>query len=165
MQLKCPNCSAPILAENINIQEMVAVCSECDHVFEFSRSAVARKAKRRKLKPPNRVRVYEDDERLELSYWLVFGPGPKFAMVISLIALVFYGAIMVGAEKCVKCHQVEQTAHGVPECGIGVGVGSVVIIMTFTIQVKRHFVCHFIRNYRIGSIAYFPTGCFQGTRF
>jgi predicted Zn finger-like uncharacterized protein len=97
MQLQCPHCSAPIQAENINIQEMLAVCSECHHVFEFSRSAVARKAKGRKLKPPNRVRVHEDDECLELSYWLVFGPGPKFGMVMSLIALVVYGAMLIGA--------------------------------------------------------------------
>jgi hypothetical protein len=97
MQLTCQHCGAPIPAENINIQELVALCNECYHVFGFSKSAVARQAKHRKLKPPKRVRVYEDDKRLELSYWLVFGPGSKFGIVASLIAIVAYGAMFIGA--------------------------------------------------------------------
>jgi hypothetical protein len=97
MQLRCQHCGAPIPAENINIQELVALCNECQHVFGFSKSVVARQTKHRKLKPPKRVRVYEDDKRLELSYWLVFGPGPKLGIVMSLIAVIAYGAMFVGA--------------------------------------------------------------------
>jgi uncharacterized Zn finger protein len=35
MGLKCPVCGAAIPAENINIQEMVALCDQCGHVFSF----------------------------------------------------------------------------------------------------------------------------------
>jgi hypothetical protein len=97
MQLKCPHCGAPIPAENINIQELVALCNECQHVFGFSKSVVARKTKHRRLEPPKRVRAHEGDEHLELSYWLVFGPGSKFGIVMSLIAIVAYGAMFIGA--------------------------------------------------------------------
>jgi hypothetical protein len=99
MQLKCSHCSALIPAENINIQELVALCNECQHVFGFSKSVVARKTKHRRLEPPKRVRVHEDDEHLELSYWLVFGPGPKFGIVMSVIAIVAYAAMFIAAWK------------------------------------------------------------------
>lgn len=35
-QLLCPNCSAPIPAENVNISTMAAVCPQCAHVFAFT---------------------------------------------------------------------------------------------------------------------------------
>jgi hypothetical protein len=35
-QLACPNCSAAIPPERINMQEMAAACPECAHVFRFA---------------------------------------------------------------------------------------------------------------------------------
>ncbi|MBK8705544.1 MAG: hypothetical protein IPN33_19590 [Saprospiraceae bacterium] len=35
MQLTCPNCQAEILAADINIQQLAAICSRCNHVFNF----------------------------------------------------------------------------------------------------------------------------------
>jgi hypothetical protein len=99
MELKCRNCGALIPAENINIQELLAVCSRCNHVFEFNRSAVARKPKPHKLKPPARLRVYEDDDRLELSYRLVLGPGPRFGLIMSTIGAVALPLIIIGAAR------------------------------------------------------------------
>jgi hypothetical protein len=97
MHLKCPNCGAAIPAGQINIQQLVAVCPDCDHVFAFSRDAVARKAKRRKLKAPARVHVREDAGELNLSYRLVFGPGPKFGAAMVTIGALAYTAIFIRA--------------------------------------------------------------------
>ena len=35
MALHCPHCGTEIPSENINIQGMVALCSDCNHVFNF----------------------------------------------------------------------------------------------------------------------------------
>lgn len=87
MALQCPNCGAAIPAENINIQKTLALCSQCDLVFDFTDMVVARKAKPRK--PPERLHIDEDDYRLELSYQRVFGPGPKFGLVMATFASFF----------------------------------------------------------------------------
>jgi hypothetical protein len=97
MELKCRNCGAPIPAENINIQEMLAVCPACNHVFEFDRGAVARKTKHRIPKRPARLHVYEEDDQLELSYRLVFGAGPTFGLVMCSIGAVVSSILFVGA--------------------------------------------------------------------
>lgn len=97
MELKCPNCGKVIPAENINIQEMVALCSECQHVFAFTRNAVARKAKRRIPPQPKRVHVYVDDDGLELSYRLVLGSGPKFGLAMAAFAAILATIFLVSA--------------------------------------------------------------------
>ena len=60
MQLSCPQCSAQIPAENINIQQMVAVCPNCDTVFEFN-SPRSSKSKIRKVKQPHNLAMQEND--------------------------------------------------------------------------------------------------------
>lgn len=99
MQIKCPQCGALIPAENINIQEMLAKCSECHHVFAFNRSAIARKSAPRKLKPPKRMFLQERDAGLELSYSRVFGPAQKFGGIMSLFFLVVYSVIFIGGSR------------------------------------------------------------------
>ena len=49
MKLKCPACGAPIPAAAINVQQMIAVCPECDNVFKFEGTF---RQQRRKLKAP-----------------------------------------------------------------------------------------------------------------
>jgi hypothetical protein len=99
MELKCRNCGALIPAENINIQELLAVCSQCNHVFEFSRSAVARKPKPHKLKLPERLRVDEDDDQLALSYRLALSPGAKFGLIMLTIGAVALPLLLVAAAR------------------------------------------------------------------
>ncbi|MGB7338232.1 MAG: hypothetical protein WBC91_05005 [Phototrophicaceae bacterium] len=65
MQLNCPSCGTLIQATDINIQDKIAVCSNCDTVFEFNTSA--EKAKRRKVKQPADMRV-RDTDTLTLSF-------------------------------------------------------------------------------------------------
>jgi hypothetical protein len=86
--LHCPNCGALITADNINIQQTLAVCSACHHVFDFSNSVLARKPKPRKLKPPARLHVHEDGSRFMLSYRFVFGPGATFGLVMTTLGAI-----------------------------------------------------------------------------
>lgn len=65
MQLTCPNCSHPVRAENINIQEMAAVCSNCNTIFQFNTPEA--KAKRRKVKQPYSLAV-KDAETLQMQF-------------------------------------------------------------------------------------------------
>lgn len=97
MELKCPNCGKVIPAEHINIQEMVALCGECHHVFEFKRSAVARKAKRRIPLRPERVHMHVDEGFLELSYQFVLGPGPMFGLVMATVGTVVSALLILNA--------------------------------------------------------------------
>ncbi|MBN1565720.1 MAG: hypothetical protein JXA10_17890 [Anaerolineae bacterium] len=98
MQLKCPVCGAPILAGQINVQELVAVCPACDHVFAFNRETVARKAKARKLKTPARVQARQDDHQLTLAYVRASGAGPKLSLVTTTVcSLMALGAGSDGA--------------------------------------------------------------------
>lgn len=59
MQLICPKCGEQIKAENINIQDMVAVCSVCDTVFKFNLPEP--KSKRRKIQQPQQMTVHDED--------------------------------------------------------------------------------------------------------
>lgn len=91
MALNCPNCGAAIPAENINIQKMAALCSECSHVFAFSASASGeQKHKRRKLKKPKRLTLAGEEDRLDMSYKRVFDQNGYGALAgMGFAALVF----------------------------------------------------------------------------
>ena len=66
MQLTCPNCGEQIPSENINIQQMTAVCPTCSTVFRFDPPEA--KVKRRKVKQPARVTLRESGGQLSLSF-------------------------------------------------------------------------------------------------
>ncbi|MCB9454300.1 MAG: hypothetical protein H6672_22935 [Anaerolineaceae bacterium] len=66
MQLTCPNCGSKIASAHINIQQMVAVCPQCDMVFRFDLPAP--KIKRRKVKPPKNLTLAETDYDLHLAF-------------------------------------------------------------------------------------------------
>lgn len=68
MQLTCPNCNEKIIAGNINIQDKIAVCHQCDTVFQFSiPDSSDKKAKRRKVHQPHDLTLH-DEERLHMSF-------------------------------------------------------------------------------------------------
>lgn len=66
MQLTCPNCGERIPSENINIQQMTAVCPTCSSVFVFE--PPGNKSKRRKVKQPKNLTIRESDEQLSLAF-------------------------------------------------------------------------------------------------
>ena len=93
MELQCPHCGASIPAQNVNIQKTLAVCSQCNHVFEFSAMVAARKSKPRK--PPKRLLIHEDGDRLELAYQRAFGAGPKFGLAMATLAAVLLSLLLI----------------------------------------------------------------------
>ncbi len=96
MALQCPECGATILAENINMQKTLALCSQCNRVFDFGNMRLtARKAKPRPR--PERLHILQDDYRVEMSYQRVFGPGAKFGMAAIGFAAVFISLMTVFA--------------------------------------------------------------------
>lgn len=66
MQLTCPNCGEHIPSENINIQQMTALCPTCSSVFVFEPPGT--KSKRRKVKQPENLIVREADQQLSLAF-------------------------------------------------------------------------------------------------
>ncbi len=67
MQLTCPNCAEQVKAENINIQQMVAVCSHCDTIFQFD-TPESNKPKRRKIKRPLKLQIVDRDDKLHMAF-------------------------------------------------------------------------------------------------
>lgn len=91
-QLVCPNCGATVRAENINVQELVAVCGTCDHVFKFdSPTEQAKKAKRRKVKQPEKLTLREDPYRLHMNFHTNFRLDQNQAFLGGTIGGVISG--------------------------------------------------------------------------
>lgn len=88
MVLQCPQCNTEIPPENINIQEMVALCDDCNLVFNFKDHLPRRKAKPPRLFRPNNVQVEETDEQLSISYRMVYKGGAMFGFIMSMIGSV-----------------------------------------------------------------------------
>lgn len=88
MQLSCPNCGEGIPSENINIQEMAAVCPACDTVFPFE--LPESKTKRRKVKRPERLTLRETDDQLQMAFRTNFRLDRSEAFLSGIImSLVF----------------------------------------------------------------------------
>ena len=97
MQLTCPQCSERVPAENINIQEMVAVCPACDTIFQFDSPTA--KAKRRKVKRPEQLSI-EDGNRLHMAFRTNWRLDRSEAFLGSVFGSVFMSvfAILIGSE-------------------------------------------------------------------
>ncbi len=97
MKLKCPACGAPISAADINVQQMVAVCPDCDNVFKFEG---AFQPQRRKLKPPAQFQVAADDpDRLDMAFkwsWRTEPPVGLFGVLMGFFAPLFVILAMAG---------------------------------------------------------------------
>lgn len=87
MQLTCPECGEQIKAENINIHDMVAVCSVCNTVFKFK--FPENKPKRRKVQQPQQMTVEEGDD-LQIAYRTNFRLDKDETFLSSLLASVFF---------------------------------------------------------------------------
>lgn len=100
MQVNCPNCGAKVTAENINIQNMTAVCAACDTVFRFDLPGAETeiKAKRRKVKQPPKLTLH-DAETLQMEFWTNFRLDRDEAFSSSIIGgvLMTFLALVVFA--------------------------------------------------------------------
>lgn len=65
-QLTCPNCGGIVTAAHINIQQMTAICPHCSHLFQFEPPQA--KAKRRKVKQPEGLALYDGPDALRMDF-------------------------------------------------------------------------------------------------
>lgn len=109
MKMKCPSCGAPVPARNINIQELVAVCEECDTVFGVS-DLVARaksrlesggKAKNVVHERPPAITLTESDDTFTLDHrWRIqdqWSTATVMLVILLVLAVIAGLAIMVRA--------------------------------------------------------------------
>jgi hypothetical protein len=104
MKLKCPACGTPIPSDNINIQNMTALCSHCDNVFTF-KPVDARLS--RKLKAPEQVTVHEETEQsLHFSFKWSWRTEPMFGIVmmaiVAMATIVMLSMLLTGAAHIVE---------------------------------------------------------------
>lgn len=84
MQLRCPNCGAKVIAENINIQKMTAVCAACDTVFPFELPEAKAKTKWRDVPQPEKL-VLRDAKTLRMAFATNFRLDKNGDFIVSLI--------------------------------------------------------------------------------
>lgn len=92
MRLICPECGEQIAAENINVQQMIAVCSACDTVFRFD--PPESKIKRRKVRQPEHLTLRDTDD-LHLAYRTNFRLDKNETFISSAIGSVFLTFVTV----------------------------------------------------------------------
>jgi hypothetical protein len=103
-RLHCPTCGAVISGENINVQQLVAVCTACDTVFSFE-EIVAAKDKRRKYKQPDNMTLDDTGPDLRLTYPQKIGREDRQGLAVSVfIASLtgFIGTMMLTADDAPK---------------------------------------------------------------
>jgi hypothetical protein len=92
--LTCPQCSTPIPARNINVQDKIAVCPACDTVFKFNSPDAepvdVAKLKRRKVKQPANLTL-RDDEQLEMIFRTNFRLTQNEDFILGGLAALFFG--------------------------------------------------------------------------
>lgn len=101
MQLICPNCGEKIPSQQINVQQMVAVCPACDTVFRFTPPVP--KAKRRKVKAPEKLTLAETGDQVHMAFRTNFRLDKDegfisaliFSLVFSFITVLFAGIFLM----------------------------------------------------------------------
>jgi len=87
MHLTCPQCGQPVKADNINIQQMVAVCAACDTVFPFEPPQIT--TRRRKTKKPRHLLLRETDT-LRMTFRTNFRLDKNESFISVSIGTVFH---------------------------------------------------------------------------
>lgn len=101
MQLKCPNCGAPVPPQNVNIQALTALCDQCGSVFGFGDRPSSRRAvKKQEMPKPQYVDANQTPDALDIKIkwsWRTEYPSAVIALVIgTLIACGFLWVMPVG---------------------------------------------------------------------
>ena len=90
MQLTCPQCNQPVSAADINIQQLVAICTGCDNIFSFSSDFL--KSKRRKARQPEYLGLREADD-LRISFRSNFRLDKNENFISSSIMTIVFTSI------------------------------------------------------------------------
>lgn len=84
--MDCRRCGAQILAEDANLQTLVARCRRCNEVFSFAEEVgrgAGDPAPRRRVPTPEGMRVEDDGYRRRIS-WVWFGPAVLFLVLFCV---------------------------------------------------------------------------------
>lgn len=95
MRVKCEKCGAEIGAENINIQEMTAVCSKCNNVFKINN--IAEEKEKIEYEMPKGIEIREEFGELiiERKWYTVAAVVLAFFCVIwDSMTVFFVGSII-----------------------------------------------------------------------
>ena len=109
MQLRCKRCAADISSQNINIQEAVALCSQCGAVFPFSRFDLTTTGQNtRKVRQPATAESSREGETLLLTlpYYERFGlTGTRLLLVLVLLLTlgIEIGILFLGFAPALLC--------------------------------------------------------------
>ena len=141
MALQCPRCGAAIPAQNINIQETLAVCSHCDHVFHFHNTIPTRKSEQRKVQQPGRLRVHEEENSLELSYRAPLDKGLLAGLTFQAIFLLIFAVVAPILGHSLNWHGFPglPAALGLSVVWLGMSVAiwySIVYLLTKTTRIR-----------------------------
>jgi hypothetical protein len=102
----CPNCGNKVPVSYLNLQEMVAACPSCDHVFNFSSivgqlQPITDKRKFRKAKQPERITI-DETNGLTMEYTIRSEKSTFWGWVLASLAFLLptiFFAIGIGGEE------------------------------------------------------------------
>lgn len=99
-QLSCPNCTAVIPPQHINIQKMVAACPNCGAVFNFEDTVAGLSKRKRKntyYKQPKQVNVIETDQSVTFSMPILAATSAKVGVGIAMVSSLIPAIIIIMA--------------------------------------------------------------------
>ena len=106
MRLQCPSCKADIASEDININRLIAKCSQCNTVFEFEKTVREAPRQRPEIVMPPGIEAYHllSELNLEikwrqsfssfLAFFTIFWNGIVFIFVAAAIITGTYGMLL-----------------------------------------------------------------------
>ncbi len=86
-QIICTNCGAPLTAEHVNIQKLVAICPKCSHIFAIDppvQLSPETLTKRDKAKRPAIFEVQESHDEFHMSYLWRKGADRSLMAALSI---------------------------------------------------------------------------------
>jgi hypothetical protein len=164
----CPNCSAQVRGEHINIQEMVGKCARCDHIFRLTldRPVLPRETLGTEPSRPSGVTIEQgmNDELLLIRRW--FHPALFFLLFFCIAwdgFLVFwYSMALFGGVNGNDGFQ--WLAIVFPICHVAVGVGLTYFVIAGFLNKTTVFLDDEILAVRHGPVPWFGNRNLQANR-
>lgn len=101
MQLQCTNCKADIPSEDININQLIAKCSQCNTVFEFEQTVRSSPRVRPEIVMPQGIEAYHllSELNIEVKWKHSFSSFFAFFTIFwNAIVFIFVAAAILTGE-------------------------------------------------------------------